>query len=166
MILFEYCSFVKEVIVIYFLVMIFYNVCFIVVCGMLIVVFFVVFKWFILVVLVFYELICIIIYVYRNYKYFSEKEVWWIVLLFMLCYVFVYLGFKVMDFNVKLFDIKFGRFVIFLIFFYFCFIGENVVMILLFYLWLKMNSDLWWNLWIFKVIIIFVIVLFVVGMVI
>lgn len=144
LILFEYSSFVNRVILIYFIVMICYNICFIVVCGLLIVIFFVVFKWVILVVLVFYEFVCIFIYFYRNYEYFSEKEVWWIVCFFMFCYIFVYLGFKVKDLNLKFFDIKFGRFIVLLLLFYLCFIFENVFMVLLFFFWLKI-SDLMWN---------------------
>lgn len=144
LILFEYSSFVNRVILIYFIIMIFYNVCFIVVCGLLIVIFFVVFKWVILVVLVFYEFVCIFIYFYRNYEYFSEKEVWWIVCFFMFCYIFVYLGFKVKDLNLKFFDIKFGRFIVLLLLFYLCFIFENIFMVLLFFFWLKI-SDLMWN---------------------
>lgn len=124
--------------------MICYNICFIVVCGLLIVIFFVVFKWVILVVLVFYEFVCIFIYFYRNYEYFSEKEVWWIVCFFMFCYIFVYLGFKVKDLNLKFFDIKIGRFIVLLLLFYLCFIFENVFMVLLFFFWLKI-SDLMWN---------------------
>lgn len=144
LILFEYSSFVNRVILIYFIVMICYNICFIVVCGLLIVIFFVVFKWVILVVLVFYEFVCIFIYFYRNYEYFSEKEVWWIVCFFMFCYIFVYLGFKVKDLNLKFFDIKFGRFIVLLLLFYLCFIFENIFMVLLFFFWLKI-SDLMWN---------------------
>lgn len=144
LILFEYSSFVNRVILIYFIVMICYNICFIVVCGLLIVIFFVVFKWVILVVLVFYEFVCIFIYFYRNYEYFSEKEVWWIVCFFMFCYIFVYLGFKVKDLNLKFFDIKIGRFIVLLLLFYLCFIFENIFMVLLFFFWLKI-SDLMWN---------------------
>lgn len=166
MTLFEYCSFVKEATVTHFLAMIFYNVCLIAARGMSIVAFLVAFKWFTSAVLAFHELICITIYVYRNHKYFSEKEVWWIALLLMPCYVFVYLGFKVMDLNAKLFDIKLGRSVISSTLFYSCFTGENVVMILLFYSWSKTNSDSRWNPWIFKVITTSVIVLSVVGTVI
>lgn len=143
LILFEYSSFVNRVILIYFIVMICYNICFIVVCGLLIVIFFVVFKWVILVVLVFYEFVCIFIYFYRNYEYFSEKEVWWIVCFFMFCYIFVYLGFKVKDLNLKFFDIKFGRFIVLLLLFYLCFIFENIFMVLLFFFWLKISGLMW-----------------------
>lgn len=164
--LFEYSSFVKEATLTHFTAVIFYNACLVAARGLSIVAFLVSFKWFTSAVLAFHEFVCISIYVYKNHKYFTEKEVWWIAFLLMPCYVFVYLGFKVKELNAKLFDIKLGRSIISSSLFYLCFTTENVLMISLFFSWSKTVNYLRWNPWISEIITISVIVLSVLGAVI
>ena len=163
--LFEHSTFVKEATIGHFFAIILYNACLIAARGLSIVAFLVAFKWVTSAVLAFHGFVCITIYLYRNHKYFTEKEVWWIAFLLMPCYIFVYLGFKVKELNSRLFDIKLGRSIISSFLFYICFIAENVLMVSLFFTWSK-TSNRRWNQWISSVITVSVIVLSLIGTVI
>ena len=116
-----------------------YNSCLIAARALALVSFLIAFKWLTSAILVGHEIVCISTYIYRNHEYFSEKHVWWVAFLFMPCYSFAYLGFKVKELYPKTFEIKLGRSLLSSSIYYFFFTTENLVMVLMYYDWSDKN---------------------------
>ena len=144
---FEYNTFIRDADLNHFLVVVIYNACVVAARGLSIVAFLLAFTWFTSAVLAFHEFVCITIYFYTNHHHFGAKEIWWIGSLLLPCYVFVFMGFKVIVVHTKIFEIKLGRSLASSALFYFCFVAENVVMASLFFSWSKTSSGRW-SLWI------------------
>ena len=112
-----------------------YNLFLVAARALALVSFLIAFKWYTTAFLVGHEIVCFATYIYKNHRYFTEKHVWLVALVFMPCYSFVYLGFKVKELYPRTFEIKLGRSLLSTFTYYFFFTSENLVMVFLYFNW-------------------------------
>lgn len=117
----------------YFLIIVTYNLVLLVARVVTIVSFIVAYRWVTAAVLGAHEIICILIYYYRNRQRFAETDIWWVAVLILPCYIFIYLGFTVKQIRLRAFELKISRSLLSSGIYYGIFAVENVMMMTLYY---------------------------------
>ncbi|XP_031564846.1 uncharacterized protein LOC116300177 [Actinia tenebrosa] len=117
----------------YILVILFYNTFLLAARIVTIVSFLIGFSWITAIILVVHELVCIVFYYIKNRKRFTDKDVWWVAIILLPCYIFTYLGFKVKEIRLRSFELKISRSLLSSSLYYATFTIENIMMMSLYY---------------------------------
>lgn len=117
----------------YILVIVFYNTFLLAARMVTIVSFLIGFTWITAIILAVHELVCILFFYIMNRKRFTDKDIWWVGVLLLPCYIFTYLGFKVKEIRLRSFELKISRSLLSSSLYYGTFAIENTMMITLYY---------------------------------
>lgn len=117
----------------YFLIIVTYNLILIIARIITIVSFIISYRWITTAVLGAHELICVIIYYSINRQRFADKDVWWVAILLLPCYIFIYLGFTVKQIRLRTFELKISRSLLSAGIYYGIFAVENGMMMTFYY---------------------------------
>lgn len=127
----------------YLLVILFYNTFLLAARVVTIVSFLVAFSWITAIILAVHELVCIVFYYIMNRKRFTDKDIWWVAILLLPCYIFTYLGFKVKEIRLRSFELKISRSLLSSSLYYLTFAIENTLMMTLYYS--QPNTRTWYS---------------------
>jgi hypothetical protein len=117
----------------YILVIVFYNAFLLTARVLTIVAFLIAFSWITAIVLGVHELACVLLYYIMNRKRFTDRDIWWVAILLLPCYIFTYLGFKVKEIHLRTFELKISRSLLSSSLYYGVFAAENIMMMTLYY---------------------------------
>ncbi|EDO44099.1 predicted protein [Nematostella vectensis] len=98
-----------------------------------IVTFLVAYEWILALILGAHFILCTVLYCIRNKERARDRDLWWVAVLLLPCYLFVFIGFKLKALRLRSFEVKLKRSLLSASLYYALFSIENILMVSFYY---------------------------------